>query len=66
MGLALSATDYTLMNQQQFLDFLGTDAQKWAEAFNIAAVHLGYSEMSQGWLETWFSLMLKGKPNGSE
>lgn len=54
----MNASDYTNMNEQQFLEFLGTAPKKWAEAFNISAVHLGYSEMAQGWLETWFSLML--------
>lgn len=31
------------------------DALDWAEAFNKTAVKLGYSEMNEGWLVSWFA-----------
>lgn len=36
------------------LPFMGTDASRWAAAFNVVAKHLGYSDMDEGWLIAWF------------
>lgn len=31
------------------------DAQDWAKAFRQTAIKLGYSDMDEGWLITWFA-----------
>lgn len=31
------------------------DARDWAEAFRKTALKLGYSDMDEGWLITWFA-----------
>ena len=31
------------------------DARDWAAAFRKIAVDLGYSDMDEGWLVTWFA-----------
>jgi hypothetical protein len=47
--------DYTKMDGPGLLAACGADAEKWAVAFNQHAVKLGYSEMDEGWLTTWFA-----------
>jgi hypothetical protein len=42
-------------NGWEILSRLGDDASKWAAEFNKTAVRLGYSEMDEGWLITWFA-----------
>jgi len=39
----------------QMLDRLGDDAAKWAAEFRKTALNLGYSDMDEGWLITWFA-----------
>jgi hypothetical protein len=48
-------TNYTDMDATTMLAALGTDASKWATAFNQHAVKLGYSSMDEGWLIGWFA-----------
>jgi len=31
------------------------DARDWAKAFHDTAIKLGYSDMDEGWLITWFA-----------
>lgn len=37
------------------LEYMGTDASRWAASFNAMAEHLGYSKMDEGWLIGWFA-----------
>lgn len=53
--------DYYSMSSSQLLIALGTDASKWAEAFNQIAQKLGYSEMDEGWLIGWFANAMEAK-----
>lgn len=39
----------------QLLQRLGDDASKWAAEFRRVAIHLGYSDMDEGWLTGWFT-----------
>lgn len=39
----------------QFLERLGEDASKWAAEFRKTAISLGYSDMDEGWLLSWFA-----------
>jgi hypothetical protein len=34
---------------------LGIDGKKWAQEFRQTAIKLGYSEMDEDWLHTWFA-----------
>ena len=46
--------DYTTLSEPALLDAVGTDAQKWAEAFcQIAKTH--GLDIDEGWMITWFS-----------
>ena len=47
--------DTTKLNGPELLEHCGRDAMKWATAFNQHAINLGYSNMDEGWLVTWFS-----------
>lgn len=47
--------DYTEMDGPALLAALRDDGMKWAVAFNQHAVQLGYSEMDEGWLCSWFA-----------
>lgn len=49
------SADYTEMNGPDLLRALGTDASKWAAAFNQTAVKIGYHPMDEGWLIGWFA-----------
>jgi hypothetical protein len=41
------------------------DARDWAAAFRETAVRLGYSDMDEGWLVTWFSgALMRGYDEG--
>jgi hypothetical protein len=47
-------TDYTLLDEPNFLEAVGDDAQKWADAFcQIAATH-GH-DIDYDWMVTWFA-----------
>lgn len=48
-------TDYTKLDGPQLLAAMQDNGMKWAIAFNQHAVKLGYSEMDEGWLFTWFA-----------
>jgi len=39
----------------QLLQRLGCDAAKWAAEFRKTAINLGYSDMDEGWLISWFA-----------
>ena len=41
-----------------FLERVGMDADKWAAEFRKTAVKLGYSDMDEGWLASWFSNLI--------
>lgn len=43
------------MQDEEFLEYLGCDAFKWAQEFNKTAVKLGYPEMDEDWLIGWFA-----------
>lgn len=50
--------DKAMMGQEtecQLLDRLADDASKWAAEFRKTATSLGYSDMDEGWLITWFA-----------
>jgi hypothetical protein len=41
------------------------DAQDWAAAFRETAVRLGYSDMDEGWLISWFAnALMRGYDEG--
>lgn len=39
---------------------LGDDAAKWAAEFRQTAIRLGYSDMDEGWLISWFANAIEG------
>lgn len=51
----MSPPDYSAMSGPALLLSLGDDASKWAAAFRQIAIKIGYSDMDEGWLTTWFA-----------
>ena len=54
-SIPLAPFDFTTLDGPKLLDVLRDNAANWAAAFNQHAVKLGYSEMDEGWLITWFA-----------
>lgn len=50
-----SQPNYTEMSGPELLKACGDDASVWAAAFRQTAINLGYSDMDEGWLVTWFA-----------
>jgi hypothetical protein len=46
---------------KEFLERLGDDATKWAAEFRKTALALGYSDMDEGWLTTWFANAIESR-----
>ena len=41
------------------------DARDWAQSFRKIAIDLGYSDMDEGWLVTWFAnALMRGFEEG--
>jgi hypothetical protein len=47
--------------EPQLLNRLGTDAAKWAAEFRKTAIKLGYSNMDEGWLISWFANAIESR-----
>ena len=58
--------DYAALSGPGLLNELGTDARKWAAAFNRCAVDLGYTPMPEGWVNSWFANAIMAAYDASE
>ncbi len=47
-------SEHTTESAADQLERLGMDGAKWAAEFRATALRLGYSDMDEGWLITWF------------
>lgn len=51
-------TTQTTHEEESAGDFLcrvGIDGKKWAHEFRLIAIKLGYSDMEEDWLHSWFA-----------